>query len=35
MLQGLQPGVNLLHIRFLPRLNDENGDGAVTLGGFP
>jgi len=35
MLQGLQPGVNLLHIRLLARLNDENGNGAVTLGGFP
>ena len=35
MLQGLQTGVNLLHIRLLSRLNDENGDGAVTLGGFP
>ena len=35
MLQGLQTGVNLLHIRLLSRLNDENGDGAVTLGSFP
>ena len=35
MLQGLQTGVNLLHIRLLSRLNDENGDGTVTLGGFP
>ena len=35
MLQGLQPGVNLLYIRLLSRLNDENGDGAVTLGVFP
>ena len=34
-LTQLQPGVNLLHIRRLSRLNDENGDGAVTLGVFP
>jgi hypothetical protein len=35
MLQGLQTGVNLLHIRLLSRLDDENGNGAVTLYGFP
>ena len=35
MLQGLQTRVNLLHIRLLSRLNDENGNSVVTLDGFP